>query len=98
MRYDFTKGWGRYVLAVLVTVAALLITVPLTPVARQTPAAFGAVLLSAWLGGLAPGLLTTALSVPIVGYLLIGTAGGVRPLPQLLSIVVFIVVSAVIPR
>lgn len=60
----------RYAMAVLLVALALLITLSLGPPMRTTPTPLFllAVMLSAWFGGLLPGLLATALSVWAIAY------------------------------
>ncbi len=63
----------RYVYAILVTVVVLGLTLVLQPYAGDSPFLFfvAAVALSAWYGGLGPGLVATTLAVMLVEYFLL---------------------------
>lgn len=63
----------RYTVPVITVIAGLLLSGVLWPVMQDRPFVFflGAVAVSAWLGGLIPGLLATLLSVLAVDYFLI---------------------------
>ena len=62
----------RYAVPLVSVVACLLLSGVLWPVLQNRPFIFlGAVAVSAWLGGLIPGLLATVLSVLMVDYFLI---------------------------
>jgi len=58
----------KYGVAVLLVLCALLGTLLLQLVAVVTPLFFPAVILSAWFGGIGPGLLATPLSVLAFAY------------------------------
>lgn len=66
---DFLAVVGRYVLAVLFVIVAAAIARLINPPIGETTASlfFAAVILSAWTGGLGPGLTTTALAAYIAG-------------------------------
>jgi two-component system, sensor histidine kinase and response regulator len=98
--HDLSKS-ARYTIAVAATAAGLLLRLALDPVwYGQLPyiTLFPAVMVSAWLGGLGPGLLSTFLAALGAAYL------WVPPLRSLsiaspgewLGLTVFVIVSAVI--
>jgi PAS domain S-box-containing protein len=62
--------WKRYLVALLWPAAALAITALVRPFAQQNPFLlfWGAAALSAWYGGLLPGLLTALLSIILANY------------------------------
>ena len=69
--HDLSKS-ARYAIALLVTAAGLLLRVALDPVWHAQPpfiTLFPAVMVSGWLGGLGPGLLTTFLAALGAAYL-----------------------------
>ena len=68
----------RYGVAVLAVGAALLVKVLLDPLtAQETPflLVFGAIMVSAWYGGLGPGLLATGLSALATDYFFLSPQG-----------------------
>ena len=71
-------GAMRYGVAVLAVGAALLVKVLLDPLtAQETPflLVFGAIMVSAWYGGLGPGLLATGLSALATDYFFLSPQG-----------------------
>src|SRR5262245_10478572 len=75
------SSWQAYGLAVLITAAALAASVLLKPFIQRTPAVIlvPAILLSAWFGGIGPGILSAVFSALGVGLFLF------PPSPLLLS-------------
>ncbi|HJP94673.1 MAG TPA: ATP-binding protein [Pyrinomonadaceae bacterium] len=73
MNYDIWKGrilralW-RYGLAVFSVMAALAITIPLKQYTDITPLFYAAIVLSAWFGGMGPGLIAVLLSAVAIDY------------------------------
>lgn len=89
----------RYSLSVFSTVLALLLTLWLNSFLNQTVLAlfFAAVTVSTWYGGLSPGLLSTALSVLFINFLILPIyAGSVNPFGRLIPIGVFLLVTLLI--
>jgi PAS domain S-box-containing protein len=72
---------GRYLLAVAVAAVAWLLSYPLAPYVDpgEFPLFLGAVMLSAWYGGLGPGLLTTAMGALVGVQALVTISGAVSP-------------------
>ncbi|MCC7106922.1 MAG: PAS domain S-box protein [Chloroflexi bacterium] len=66
-------AWLRYTCAVATTVVAILCSLALQPLVSRTPSAFFflAITLSAWVGGLGPGLLSAALGLLALDYFFI---------------------------
>src|ERR1041385_4145915 len=73
LNYDNWKGrilralW-RYGLAVFSVMAALTITIPLKQYTDITPLFYAAIVLSAWFGGMGPGLIAVLLSAVAIDY------------------------------
>jgi len=84
----------RYGVAVLFVMLALLLTVLLNPWLEQSVFLlfFSAVMLSAWYGGMGPGLLATLLSISIIEYHMFPPQWS-RTIPQLL---IFVLMSVLI--
>ena len=92
---------ARYVIAVAVAAAALVFRLALEPVwGEQLPyiTLFPAIMVSAWLGGLGPGLLTTFLTALGAAYFWVPPLRSLRITDpgELLGLSVFVVVGAVI--
>jgi PAS domain S-box-containing protein len=92
---------ARYGLAIAAGVAAVALRLSLDPVwGVQLPfiTLFPAIMLSAWLGGLGPGLLTTAITAVAAQYYWIEPARSfaVADRSELIALLVFIIVGAVI--
>ena len=87
---------SRYGLALVSVVVALLITRGLADPQISGPLFIPAILLSAWYGGLGPGLLATGLSVLAIDYFLLlpATSMGIASLDDAVYLLVF-AVSAV---
>jgi len=63
------KNWAwRYLLAVVCVAAALLVTSALEPYIESTPLFYAAIVVSAWFGGMGPGLLAVVLSAVSIDY------------------------------
>src|SRR3569832_114889 len=62
------RRMGRYALAVVSVAAALLITNTLEPYTESTTLFYGAIVVSAWFGGMGPGLLAVVLSALSIDY------------------------------
>jgi C4-dicarboxylate-specific signal transduction histidine kinase len=62
------RAIGRYGLAVIAVAAALVITNALEPYTDITPLFYGAIVVSAWFGGMGPGLLAVVLSALSIDY------------------------------
>jgi C4-dicarboxylate-specific signal transduction histidine kinase len=63
------KNWAwRYLLAVVCAAAALLVTSALEPYIESTPLFYAAIVVSAWFGGMGPGLLAVVLSAVSIDY------------------------------
>ena len=94
MDYEIRHGLGAYLAAVglvLAAYSALFLLQQYAQVSVTAAAFVPAVLAAAVLGGLGPGLLATAISGPIVYFLL----GAGRPLPgSIADLVVFLLVGA----
>lgn len=58
----------RYVLAVVAVVAAMVITISLQKYTDTTPLFYAAIVVSAWFGGMGPGLLAVVLSELAIDY------------------------------
>jgi PAS domain S-box-containing protein len=100
-RVEGLSGWARYVIAVAAAAGALLLRLTLEPVwGAQLPyiTLFPAIMVSAWMGGFGPGLVTTFLAALGAAYF------WVRPLRSLwitdsgewLGLSVFVAVGVVI--
>jgi PAS domain S-box-containing protein len=99
-RMRSSKG-AAYGLAVLVTGAALLAQLALSPYLRSTPFLlfFGAVMFSGWRGGWGPGLLSTALSAALANYFFLPpTYSFSLERVDLLSVAAFLLISTLITR
>lgn len=89
----------RYGLAVGVSVLALVISVIFFPLFERTPFLlfFPAIVLSAWFGGLGPGLLATVLALVLSDYFLLAPLNSLSADPtELAPLVVFAGVAAFI--
>ncbi|MHC5817111.1 MAG: PAS domain S-box protein [Nostoc sp.] len=90
----------HYVIALLSVALALWATLRLNPYLSATPAAlfFAAVMVSAWYGGLAPGLVATVLSTLAINYFLFKPlySLNITNLNILVSLVVFILTAGLI--
>src|SRR5918995_4997282 len=84
----------RYGVAVLVVGVALLVKLLLDPLTVQdTPflLVFGAIIVSAWYGGLGPGLLATGLSALATDYFFLGPKGSFTGFgPELFDLTAFV--------
>jgi PAS domain S-box-containing protein len=98
--------WGKscladHAFAVLVTAAALLLQLGLSPYTRATPFLFffGAVMLSGWKGGWGPGLLCTGLSALVANYVFLPPKYSFALSSEdILSVVFFVLISTLITR
>jgi PAS domain S-box-containing protein len=93
--------WARYVIGVGLAAVAILTRLAFDPVwGVRFPyiTMFPAIMLSAWLGGLWPGILTTAIAGTAAEYFWIGPSRSwaVQDLSELLGIVTFVFVGVVI--
>ena len=91
-------GWTGYALAVL-SVALMLLLLLVVPPLQQNPFFLftTAVMLSAWFGGLKPGLLATGLSVAVVDYLFLQpTRSFETGLTELIQLLVFALLAVLI--
>ncbi|MBW4451833.1 MAG: PAS domain S-box protein [Nostoc indistinguendum CM1-VF10] len=90
----------HYVIALLSLALALGTTLLLNPYLNPTPAAlfYAAVMVSAWYGGLGPGLLATVLSTLAINYFFFKPLDpqNITNLSRLLPLVVFILAAALI--
>ncbi|MHC5672164.1 DUF4118 domain-containing protein, partial [Nostoc sp.] len=90
----------HYVIALLSVALALWATLRLNPYLSATPAAlfFAAVMVSAWYGGLAPGLVATVLSTLAINYFLFKPlySLNITNLNILVSLFVFILTAGLI--
>ncbi|WP_292795172.1 PAS domain S-box protein [Nostoc sp. NMS7] len=90
----------HYVIALLSVALALWATLRLNPYLSATPAAlfFAAVMVSAWYGGLAPGLVATVLSTLAINYFLFKPlySLNITNLNILVSLVVFMLTAGLI--
>src|SRR5215217_5926572 len=68
MENQMLRAIGRYGLAVVSVAAALVITSALEPYTDITPLFYGAIVVSAWFGGMWPGLLAVVLSALSLDY------------------------------
>jgi PAS domain S-box-containing protein len=77
-----TRALAAYLLAATASAFAWLLSYPLEPYVDRGdfPLFLGAVMLSAWYGGLGPGLLTTAVGAVVGVTALIGSGAGETPL------------------
>jgi len=88
-----------YALAVVATALATLLTLALRPILDLTPAAllYAAVMISAWHGGLGPGILATALGTASLDYLFIAPMWSLTlTWPDVLRLTVFALVGLTI--
>src|SRR5215217_9369408 len=65
------KRVWRYGLAVISVAAALVLTIWLEHFTDHTPLFYAAIVISAWLGGMGPGLLAVVLSELAIDYYLV---------------------------
>ena len=80
----------RYGLAVITVTAALVITRSLEQYTDITPLFYAAIVISAWFGGMGPGLLAVALATMAIDYYLVPPLYTLRPdLKQISFLVVF---------
>lgn len=89
----------RYGVAILSVIFALLLTQLLAPLRDRTPFPlfFAAVSVSAWYGGIGPGLLATALSALITEYFFLpGAEPFIIGLGSSIQLIVFVLVSILI--
>jgi two-component system sensor kinase FixL len=84
-----SAGW-RYALAVSSVAVALIITYLLRPDALVTPVFFLAIILSAWFGGIGPGLVSALLTTLAIAYFFLHTEHSLRfsDVPHLLIFLV----------
>jgi signal transduction histidine kinase len=91
---------GRYGLAVVLSLVALGVTLLLAPYIQSTRfiVFFAALALSAWYGGLGPGLLTAVFAVAAIDYYLIPPLASFRPQDPagLVPLAAFVFVAALI--
>jgi C4-dicarboxylate-specific signal transduction histidine kinase len=89
----------RYGVAIVAAVLALLLTLLLWPMIKPSvsPLFFAAVMLSAWYGGLGPGLLATALAVVAIDYFFLPPPSTrIIALDEFLRLGVFVLVALLI--
>ncbi|MCA9903877.1 MAG: DUF4118 domain-containing protein, partial [Anaerolineae bacterium] len=94
-RHDEYPLVWRYVIAVALVLIALVLSDAVWDIVHETPFQifFAAVALSAWVGGMGPGLLAMALSIVLADYFLIPPLGVIFTVPS--DIVQFIIFAAV---
>jgi PAS domain S-box-containing protein len=85
----------RYGIAFVAVAIALFLTLPISPLIKPTvfPLFFVAVMMSAWYGGLGPGLLATGLSVAAIDYFFIPAAGILADREALSRLALFVVAA-----
>ncbi len=92
--------WQRYGLALLFSALATLVTLLLGPLVERTPTPlfFVSVLLSAWYGGLGPGILASLVSTLAIHYFFLSpnNALPVAVVNDLVPLVVFVLVAALV--
>lgn len=90
----------RYVVAALVVVAAVVVKLVLDPLtAQDTPflLILGAIVVSAWYGGLGPGLLATGLSAVAIDYYFLSPRGSFSGFgPEFVDLAAFVVEGALV--
>jgi signal transduction histidine kinase len=89
-----------YLLALIVTVVAVIATLPLRPTFDRfpyLPLLVAAVIISAWIGGLGPGLVAAAGGAVAAEYLFMGGLHAVGAYPDLLAqLAIFVAVAAIV--
>ncbi len=93
------SGWGRYTVAVLAFLVALGVQKTLWDFMTKTPFLFffGAVMVTGWVGGWGPALLTTGLSLLAVDYFFLPPYNSFLVTPgNALSLVVFFLLALLI--
>lgn len=92
--------WARYAVALLTVFASSAIKLLLHPVIPQeeTPFLFfwAAVMVSAWYGGLRPGLFSTALSALVVGYLFLPPNFTLAETAKIYRLIIFLIEGTLI--
>jgi PAS domain S-box-containing protein len=85
----------RYGIALVAVAISLLLTLSLSPLIKPTvfPLFFGAVLVSAWYGGLGPGLLATGLAAATIDYFFSPAPGVFTDIAALSRLAVFVLVA-----
>jgi PAS domain S-box-containing protein len=85
----------RYGIALVAVAIALLLTLPLSPLIKPTvfPLFFVAVMVSAWYGGLGPGLLATGLATAAIDYFFTPVPGVFTDIDALSRLAVFVLVA-----
>src|SRR6476659_4559019 len=86
----------RYGLAVVTVGAALLITKPLEPYTDITPLFYAAIVVSAWFGGMGPGLLAVVLAELSIDYYFVPPLYTLRLGPKPISFLVVFGVLAML--
>src|SRR5689334_98515 len=86
----------QYGLSVLLVLCALLVTLLLNPDTLSTPLFFLAIMLSAWVGGIGPGLAAAALATLAVVYFFLPPKYSLRFNPAELPPLLVFFVSAVV--
>jgi len=87
----------RYSMALVAVAIALLLTLSLSPLIKPTvfPLFFVAVLVTAWYGGLGPGLLATGLAAAAIDYFFTPAPGVFTDIAALSRLAVFVLVALV---
>jgi signal transduction histidine kinase len=96
-RRDLTTRASAYLIAVALTAIAVIATLPLQRTFDRfpyLPLLVGAVIVSAWVGGLGPGLLAAAAGFVAAEYLVIGGLHAIGTRPELLAQLAISVASA----
>ncbi|MBC8029764.1 MAG: sensor histidine kinase [Pyrinomonadaceae bacterium] len=94
-RLETSAVW-RYGLPVVSVAAALAATYVLQPYVFRTPLFFLAILISAWLGGTGPGLLTVLLSTLCIGFFLSPHGVVATRFPNVPSVAAFLLTSLMV--
>ncbi|MCC6616368.1 MAG: PAS domain S-box protein [Anaerolineae bacterium] len=96
--FKYPAIW-RYVIAVALVILALFMSDALWDIVKDTPFPFfvAAVALSAWIGGLGPGLLATVLSIVLLDYFLLSPLQQIFTSPRdILQFVIFAAVAMLV--